>query len=107
MVGTKRKTKVKIQREGRYGRFKSRSKKLKYVKTPGGRTVVHYKQAKPSKAKCGSCGKQLAGTLRKLPSKMKNIPKTKKRPTRPFGGNLCSSCMRKKIIKEARKGAKV
>jgi large subunit ribosomal protein L34e len=102
MVGSKRKTKTKIQREGRYGRFKARSKKLKYVKTPGGRTKVHYKQAKPSKARCAECGKQLSGTARELPSKMKNMPKTKKRPTRPYGGYLCSSCMRKKIKKEAK-----
>jgi large subunit ribosomal protein L34e len=102
MVGAKRKTRAKIQREGRYGRFKSRSKKLKYVKTPGGRTVTHYKKAKPSKAKCAGCGKQLAGTPRELPSKMKNIPKTKKHPQRPYGGYYCSGCMRKKIVKEAR-----
>ncbi|MBR9691705.1 50S ribosomal protein L34e, partial [Candidatus Woesearchaeota archaeon] len=103
MVGSKRKTKSKIQREGRYGKFKSRSKKLKYVKTPGGRTVVHYKNKKISKARCAGCGKQLAGTLRASAAKMKNLPKTKKMPERPYGGNLCSSCMRKKIISEARK----
>jgi large subunit ribosomal protein L34e len=103
MVGAKRKTKVKIEREGRYGSLKSRSKKLKYVKTPGGRTVVRYKDSKPLKAKCAGCGKQLAGTLRELPSKMRKIAKTKKRPQRPFGGVLCSSCMREKLKKEARK----
>ncbi len=102
MPGTKRKTKVKIQKEGRYARFKSRSKKLKYVKTPGGRTKIHYKKKKPSKAKCAECGKQLAGTLRKHPSKMKNISKNSKRPERPYGGYLCSDCMRKKIVKSAR-----
>ncbi|MEE9525234.1 MAG: 50S ribosomal protein L34e [Candidatus Woesearchaeota archaeon] len=103
MVGSKRKTKAKIQREGRYGRFKSRSKKLKYVKTPGGRTVTHYKAKKTGKAKCAGCGKVLPGTANKSVSKMKNLPKTKKRPTRLFGGYLCSSCTRKKLIKGARR----
>ena len=103
MVGVKRKTKVKIQREGRHGRFKTKSKKLKYVKSPGGRTVVHYKSKKSSKAVCASCGAALPGTVRKSSSKMKNLLKTKKRPTRPYGGNLCSRCMRKKIISGARK----
>ena len=103
MVGAKRKTKTRIQKEGRYGRFKARSKKLKYVKTPGGRTVVHYKKKKPGKAKCAGCGKQLAGTLHLAASKMKNLSKTKKKPTRPYGGYLCSACMRKKIISKARK----
>jgi ribosomal protein L34E len=26
------------------------------------------------------------------------MPKTQKRPERPFGGMLCSACMRRKII---------
>ena len=103
MVGAKRKTKVKIQREGRHGKYKSRSKKIVYVKAPGGRTVVHYKRKRPSKAKCSGCGKVLAGVLNKHASVLKKIPKTKKRPERPYGGHLCSSCMRKKIVNEARK----
>ncbi len=103
MVGEKRKTRTKIQREGRYGRYKSRSKKLKFVKTPGGRTVVHYKSKKNSKAKCAGCGAKLLGTLAKSAAKMKNLPKSAKKPTRPYGGNLCSKCMRKRIIKGARK----
>ncbi len=103
MVGVKRKTKVKIQRQSRYGHFKSRSNKLKYVKTPGGRTVIHYKSKKNSKVKCAKCGKPLSGTLAKSTAKMKNLPKTAKRPTRPFGGNLCSGCMRRKLIRRARK----
>ena len=104
MVGAKRKTRVRIQRgASRFGRFKSRSKKLKYVKTPGRRTVVHYKKKRHSKAICAVCGKKLAGISRKETSKMKNILKTKKRSQRPFGGYLCSSCMRKKLIREARK----
>ena len=103
MVGIKRKTKgVKIQKAGRFGRFKARSKKLKYVKTPGGRTVVHYKGKKVSKARCAECGKQLAGTLRGAVVEMRRVPKTKKRPERPYGGYLCSSCMRKKLISKAR-----
>ena len=103
MVGSKRKTRtMKIKREGRYGRFKSRSKKLAYVKTPGGRTIVHYKSKKPSAPSCAVCGRTLPGTLREMSAKMKNLPKTKKRPQRPFGGKLCSICMRREIIRIAR-----
>jgi len=100
MVGTQRKTKhTKVARGGRFGRFKSRrSKRMIFTKVPGGRTVVHFKKKKPGKAKCGGCGKILPGVPRERPYKMKNLSKTKKRPERPFGGNLCSQCMRKKII---------
>ena len=103
MVGAKRKTKSKIQRKGRFGRFKSRrSYRMIFTKTPGSRTTIHFKKKKPGKAKCAVCHKVLQGTVRERPYKMKKIPKTKKRPTRPYGGYLCSKCTRKLIVKEAR-----
>ena len=83
-------------------RLRSRSLRKVYVKTPGGKTVIHYRFKKPKLAKCASCGATLKGTQNKRPNKMKKLPKTKKRPTRPHP-NLCSKCMRKKLIKEARK----
>ena len=96
-------TSVKIQRKGRYGKFKSRKRfRLVYVKTPGGKTVVHYKKRKPGKAHCAECGAVLSGVAREKIYKMKRMGKTKKRPERPFGGQLCSKCMRKRIIEEAR-----
>ena len=56
---------------------------------------IHYRRRKPSRAKCAHCQKQLAGVPRELPAKMANLPKTVKRPERPYGGKLCSSCTRK------------
>lgn len=85
-------------------RLRSRSIKKVYVKTPGGKTVVHYKHKKPKAAKCPSCGNALKGTSRKRPYKMKKAGKTKKKVTRPYS-NLCSRCMRKEIIRGARKNA--
>ena len=73
------------------------------VKTPGGKLVLHYKKKKPGKAKCSNCGKPLHGVPRERPYKMRTMAKTKKRPSRPFGGVLCSACMRKKIVEKARK----
>lgn len=94
---------IKVEREGRYGRFKSR-KALRQIsiKTPGGRTVIRYRIKKSSKAHCAECGSLLQGVPHELPSKMKNTAKTAKRPERPYGGYLCSQCARKKIIEEAR-----
>ncbi len=103
MVGKRSKGKFKVQREGRYGRYKSRKAyRLVSVKVPGGRTVIQYKKKKPNTAKCAECGAKLSGTLRERPYKMKKMPKTKKRPTRTYGGYLCSKCARKKIIEEVR-----
>lgn len=85
------------------GKHKSRSMRKVFRRTPGGSTVAAFKKRKPSKAKCAGCGKALPGTLRERPKRMQNMPRTSKRPERPYGGLLCSSCARKEIIKKARK----
>jgi len=84
------------------GKHKSGSMRKVFKRTPGTKVVVKYEKRKPSKAKCGSCGGVLSAVPRLRPRKMQNTPKTKKRPERPYGGTLCSSCMRKKIIAKAR-----
>jgi large subunit ribosomal protein L34e len=76
-------------------------------KTPGGRTVTHYRKKKPSPPKCAVCKKPLKGVPRVIPSKLKRIPKSEKRPNRPYGGNLCSSCMRKEIKEKLYKSLSV
>jgi len=83
-------------------RFRSRSLRRVKVTTPGGETKTVYKRRKPSKAACGECGKPLLGTARENPAKMRNMSKSSKRPERPYGGVLCSSCSRKKQKEKAR-----
>jgi len=63
---------------------------------------MHYARRKPAKAHCASCRDILKGVPRELPYKQSNLPKTMKRPERPYGGVLCSKCMRAKIVAEAR-----
>lgn len=84
------------------GRYRSRTYRRVHVKTPGGRTVLRYRKRKPSAARC-SCGALLKGVPRERPYKFKKIPQSSRKPTRPFGGNLCSKCMRALIIARARK----
>ena len=84
------------------GKFKSRTFRRVFTKIPT-KTVIHYKRRKPSKAVCSNCGVVLKGVPRALPTKLQNMPKTKKRPSRAFGGVLCSKCSREKIKLEARK----
>lgn len=66
-----------------------------------GKSVLHYKERKPGKAKCGNCGAVLKGILRERPVNMRKYHKTGKRPERPYG-NLCSRCMRSLIVERAR-----
>lgn len=81
---------------------RSRSLRRLQVKVPGGRTALHYKERKPGKAKCSKCSSLLKGVPRERSLKMHKLPKTKKRPERPYGGNLCSKCMRALIVDKAR-----
>ncbi len=83
-------------------RRRSRSLRKIFVKTPGGRTTVHYKRRKPKAAHCGRCGAILKGIPHERPYKMENMGKSKKRPERPYGGVLCSKCMRALFVEKAR-----
>jgi large subunit ribosomal protein L34e len=84
------------------GKHKSRTMRRVFTRTPKAGSVLRFKKRKPSKAKCAGCGGVLAGVPRERPYKMQNMPKTAKRPERPYGGVLCSACSRKEIIKKAR-----
>ncbi len=88
------------------GRFKSNTFRKVFRKTPGGRIAVHYELRKPKRAHCARCSRPLPGVIRARPSKLKNTAKTMKRPERPFGGVLCSACMRA-VIKERARQTKV
>lgn len=75
----------------------SRKKKRIKVRTPGGRIVIHVRQAKADKPKCAIC-KNPINMARGRNSEIKKLSKSAKRPNRPFS-NICPSCMRE-IIKE-------
>jgi large subunit ribosomal protein L34e len=79
------------------GKYRSRTLRRIHKRTPGGRTVLRYKKRAPGKAVCAVCGAELHGIPRTKPSKIRHTPKTKKRPERPYGGYLCSRCMRVKV----------
>ena len=83
-------------------RQRSRSLRKIFSKVPGGDTKIHFKKRKPQSAKCSNCSAVLKGVPRELPFKMRSMTKTKKRPERPYGGVLCSRCMRLEIINKAR-----
>ncbi|PIN87266.1 50S ribosomal protein L34e [Candidatus Woesearchaeota archaeon CG10_big_fil_rev_8_21_14_0_10_44_13] len=84
------------------GRYRSRTLRRVYKRTPGNKVKLVYKKRKPSKAQCAGCGSDLKGTFRGRVPVMMNLPKTKKRPERPYGGVLCSRCARRKIILASR-----
>ena len=85
------------------GKDKSKTKRRVFVRTPGGETVVHRRRFNTSKPVCAECKVELKGVARGNPAQIAKLSKTQRRPERPYGGVLCSKCMRKKFIQEARK----
>ena len=83
-------------------RLRSRSYRRLQRKVPGGSTRLHYERKKPKAARCGNCGAVLKGIPRELPIKFKGMSKSQKRPERPYGGVLCSRCMRQTIVQKFR-----
>ncbi|MBD3342239.1 MAG: 50S ribosomal protein L34e [Candidatus Lokiarchaeota archaeon] len=79
--------------------LRSKKQKRKEVRTPGNENVKHYWRRKPSKAVCMICKKPLS-IPRARPSKMKNIPLSKRRVNRLESGRYCANCLQK-LIKEA------
>ncbi len=76
-----------------------RSTKLRKIKRvrPSGKNVVHYERRRPEKASCAACKSELSGIPRLRQAKLHKLAGSKYRPDRPYGGNLCSSCMRLEV----------
>ena len=81
---------------------RTRSVKKKRIRTPGGRNVTHFKRKKASKPVCGLCEKQLCGVASGTATKMKNTAKTKKIPSKPYAGVLCTICLDRLIRYQTR-----
>jgi len=82
------------------GFLKSRRLKRVQVKLPGGRNTTHYVQRNRSIAKCAVTGKPLRGIPRKTNRQFKNLNKSQKTVSRPFGGYMSHTALKAKILKE-------
>jgi large subunit ribosomal protein L34e len=76
---------------------RSRSFVKKRVNTPSGKLGTHYLKKKPGPARCAICKKPLHGVPSGLPAEIRKLPRTKRRPDRPYGGNLCPACTRETL----------
>ncbi len=82
---------------------RSRSVKKVVKRTPGGRLVVHFKKKRAGYPKCAICKRELHGVARGRSSEVRKLPRSQRRVSRPYGGYLCSSCMRaeiKRLVRE-------
>ena len=84
------------------GKHKSGSVRKVFVRTPSSKVKTVYKLRKPSRATCPVTGEKLQGIPHVRPTKLRNTPISKRRPSRAFGGNLSSKAARRVIIEKAR-----
>ncbi|MEM1753923.1 MAG: 50S ribosomal protein L34e [Nitrososphaerota archaeon] len=78
--------------------LRTRSRKRKQVRTPGGRLVTHYFDERPGMPRCGVCGKPLHGIRVEKPSK---TSKSERTISRIYGGNVCTSCLEDALVNYA------
>jgi len=81
------------------GQLKSRRLKRVDVKTISG-TIIHYRQRTRSPAVCAVTKKPLRGIKRLTNRKFKNLNKTKKTVSRPYGGYMSHNALKQKILNE-------
>ncbi|MFX0068784.1 MAG: 50S ribosomal protein L34e [Promethearchaeota archaeon] len=73
---------------------RSRSLKRRKTPLPGGRNVIHYQKSKRAVSKCAVCKRPLLALSRSSPTGLSKIPKSQKRTSRKYGGNLCHQCLK-------------
>ncbi|HLF54907.1 MAG TPA: 50S ribosomal protein L34e [Candidatus Nanoarchaeia archaeon] len=83
-------------------RYRSRTFRRIYTRTPSGNTVIHYKRRRNASPSCANCGNKLPGVARGTITEVRSLAKSSRRPERPYGGVLCSACTRRTIIAKAR-----
>lgn len=81
------------------GNLKSRSLKRVFVKTING-TKIQYRQRNRSIAKCAVTKKPLRGIPRLTNRKFKNLNKSQKTVSRPYGGYMSHVALKEKILQD-------
>lgn len=62
------------------------------IKTPSGKITIQYRKRAHSPKTCNSCGAKLHGITGGM-----GVAASKRNPSRPYAGVLCSGCSRSKI----------
>ena len=76
--------------------FRTKSNKVRKVKTPGGKLVFQYLTKKSNVPKCGDCGLELQGIPAVRPKVYRSLHKRERRVSRAYGGSRCATCVRQR-----------
>jgi len=80
--------------------LRTHSKAKTKTRTPGGKISIHVRPRKTKKARCSICGKPLHGTHVGIEARKLSL--SEKRPNRPYGGQICSTCLSTLIATKVR-----
>ena len=76
-------------------------KKVK-VRLPSGKVVLRIKKERVGAGVCANCKKELHGVPGRNAVDIGKLSKTEKRPSRAYGGYLCSDCTKELFREKAR-----
>lgn len=79
--------------------YRTATNRIRPIKTPGGRFVAQYIEKKASVRRCADTGKPIAGIPRVRPFAMRKLSKNKRTVSRVYGGYLCASALRQRIVR--------
>ncbi|KAI2034843.1 60S ribosomal protein L34B [Ophidiomyces ophidiicola] len=91
-------TRLQYRRRNPYV-YKTRSNKVRVVKTPGGELRYLHIKKKGTAPKCGDCGIKLPGVPALRPREYSQISRSKKNVTRAYGGSRCGNCVKDRIVR--------
>merc|ERR1711872_21276 len=80
--------------------FNTRQNRRRVIsKTPGGKLVYIHPKKLGSVTKCGNCKDKLRGIKAARPRELSRFSLRLKKTTRPYGGSLCSKCVRERVVR--------
>ena len=79
--------------------YRTKSNRVRAIKTPGGKLVARYIKKRGAGPKCGDCGTRLQGLPALRPKEYKNLTKREKHVSRAYGGSRCAGCVRQRIVR--------
>jgi large subunit ribosomal protein L34e len=74
------------------------------VRLPGGGRRVHYRPGVCALPRCSVCGRPLTGLPRVSEFGMTRLSGVERRVSRPFGGQICSDCVKRGLVRTVRGG---